>query len=132
MMTAMEAVSVFDLEEQAQRVLKKPPRDYYASGAHDEITLRENRAAFDRLRLHYRVLQRRPDKRPLFWLVCERERQGGARIGAAHGEAGVRVTRDGGRECAKGEFIAHVGLSVRLVSNEQMATVALQGQRQLR
>ena len=30
--------------------------DYYASGAHDELTLRDNRAAFDRLRLAYRVL----------------------------------------------------------------------------
>src|SRR5690606_10825439 len=30
--------------------------DYYASGAHDELTLRENRAAFDRLALRYRVL----------------------------------------------------------------------------
>ena len=31
--------------------------DYYAGGAHDEITLRENRTAFERLRLRYRVLR---------------------------------------------------------------------------
>lgn len=31
--------------------------DYYAGGAHDEITLRENRAAFERMTLHYRVLR---------------------------------------------------------------------------
>lgn len=31
--------------------------DYYAGGAHDEITLRENRAAFERLSLHYHVLR---------------------------------------------------------------------------
>src|SRR5690606_32478752 len=30
---------------------------YYAGGAHDEITLRENREAFQRLTLHYRVLR---------------------------------------------------------------------------
>lgn len=52
----MDAVNVFDLEAQALDLLDAPARDYYASGAHDEITLRENRAAFDRLRLHYRVL----------------------------------------------------------------------------
>lgn len=31
--------------------------DYYAGGAHDEVTLRENRAAFERIRLRYRVLR---------------------------------------------------------------------------
>ncbi|MSQ31433.1 MAG: alpha-hydroxy-acid oxidizing protein [Dehalococcoidia bacterium] len=31
-------------------------RDYYASGALDEITLRENRAAYDRIALRYHVL----------------------------------------------------------------------------
>src|SRR5690606_39494403 len=31
--------------------------DYYAGGAHDEITLQENRAAFDRIQLRYRVLR---------------------------------------------------------------------------
>jgi 4-hydroxymandelate oxidase len=31
--------------------------DYYAGGAHDEITLRENRAAYDRIKLRYRVLR---------------------------------------------------------------------------
>jgi 4-hydroxymandelate oxidase len=30
--------------------------DYYASGAHDEVTLRENVAAYDRIALRYRVL----------------------------------------------------------------------------
>src|SRR4051812_20109653 len=29
---------------------------YYASGAHDEITLRANRSAFEKIPLHYRVL----------------------------------------------------------------------------
>ena len=51
------AVSLFDFERQAKETLSAPAFDYYASGAHDEITLRENRAAFDRLALHYRVLR---------------------------------------------------------------------------
>jgi len=32
-------------------------RDYYCGGANDEITLRENRAAYERIALHYRVLR---------------------------------------------------------------------------
>lgn len=51
-----EAVSVFDLEAWGRATLATPARDYYASGAHDEITLRRNREAFDRLEVAYRVL----------------------------------------------------------------------------
>jgi 4-hydroxymandelate oxidase len=49
-------VSLFDLEQRAATRLDRNAFDYYASGAHDEITLRENRAAFERLPLRYRVL----------------------------------------------------------------------------
>ena len=41
----------------AQAKLTPMAYDYYASGAHDEITLHENHAAYDRLRLRYRVLR---------------------------------------------------------------------------
>ena len=51
-----EAVNLLDLEEPARRVLPRMAYDYYASGAADEITLRDNRAAFDRRRIAYRVL----------------------------------------------------------------------------
>ena len=51
-----EAVSLLDLEEPAREVLPRMAYDYYASGAADEITLRDNRAAFDRRRIAYRVL----------------------------------------------------------------------------
>jgi 4-hydroxymandelate oxidase len=51
-----EAVSLLELEEPARRVLPRMVYDYYASGAADEITLRDNRAAFDRRRIAYRVL----------------------------------------------------------------------------
>jgi 4-hydroxymandelate oxidase len=50
------ALNLMDLERLALGRLSALARDYYASGADDEVTLRENRAAFERLRLHYRVL----------------------------------------------------------------------------
>ncbi len=49
-------MSLLDLERLALERLPPLARDYYASGADDELTLRDNRAAFDRLPLHYRVL----------------------------------------------------------------------------
>jgi 4-hydroxymandelate oxidase len=52
----MEPVNLFELEALAREKLSREAYDYYASGAQDEVTLRENRAAFDRLSLAYRVL----------------------------------------------------------------------------
>ncbi len=51
-----ELVNVFDFEPIARDRLSALAYAYYASGANDEITLRENRAALDRRALHYRVL----------------------------------------------------------------------------
>jgi 4-hydroxymandelate oxidase len=51
-----EPVNVFDFEANARETLPREAFDYYASGAQDEVTLRENRAAYDRLSLAYRVL----------------------------------------------------------------------------
>src|SRR5829696_5098668 len=51
-----EPVSVFDFEAIAREQLSQEAYDYYAGGAQDEVTLRENRAAYDRLSLAYRVL----------------------------------------------------------------------------
>jgi 4-hydroxymandelate oxidase len=53
---ATPAVNLRDLEEQARAVLPQRAYDYFASGAWDEVTLAENRAAFDRIAVHYRVL----------------------------------------------------------------------------
>jgi 4-hydroxymandelate oxidase len=50
-------ISLDDFERHALEVLPQLPRDYYRSGAWAETTLRENRAAWDRLRLWYRVLR---------------------------------------------------------------------------
>lgn len=51
-------------ETAAQARLPAMVYDYYAGGAHDEITLAENRAAFDRLRLHGRVLRDMSQRSP--------------------------------------------------------------------
>lgn len=51
-----DPISIYDFEKIARQNLEKPAYDYYASGAHDELTLRENHAAFDRIELYYRVL----------------------------------------------------------------------------
>jgi 4-hydroxymandelate oxidase len=49
-------INVYDFEESARRKLSRMVFDYYASGAHDEITLRQNHAAYERIRIKHRVL----------------------------------------------------------------------------
>lgn len=51
-----DALNVDDLETLARSRLPEAALGYYASGAWDEVTLRENRAAFERVRVHYRCL----------------------------------------------------------------------------
>ena len=53
---APDPINLFDYERLAAERLPRLAYDYFASGAHDEVTLRENRAAFERLRLRPRVL----------------------------------------------------------------------------
>ncbi len=68
-----ELLNLLELEELARARLPKNAFDYYASGAHDEITLADNRAAFARLRLAYRVLvdvSRRDLSREVLGLPC--------------------------------------------------------------
>jgi 4-hydroxymandelate oxidase len=55
-MTRPEPLNLFEYEALAREHLPQAAYDYFASGAGDEITLRENRAAFDRLRLLPRIL----------------------------------------------------------------------------
>ena len=52
----MEPVNVFDFETIAREKLSREAYDYYAGGAHDEVSVRGNRAAFERLSIAYRVL----------------------------------------------------------------------------
>ncbi|KAJ3116506.1 hypothetical protein HDU96_009492 [Phlyctochytrium bullatum] len=49
-------LNFFDFEAVARKVLKPEAWAYYSSGADDEITLRENRAAFHRVSLRPRVM----------------------------------------------------------------------------
>jgi 4-hydroxymandelate oxidase len=49
-------LNLFEYESLALERLAPIARDYYASGAHDEITLRRNREAFERRSIRYRVL----------------------------------------------------------------------------
>jgi isopentenyl diphosphate isomerase/L-lactate dehydrogenase-like FMN-dependent dehydrogenase len=55
-MEKRDLVSVFDYEAAARKKLPKIAFDYYASGANDEITLRENHAAYEQIKLKPRVL----------------------------------------------------------------------------
>ena len=52
----IDALNLFDLERLAKEKLPHSAQDYYSSGAWDEVTLRENRDAFERIKIHYRVL----------------------------------------------------------------------------
>ena len=51
-----QAVNIEDLRRLAQRRLPRAIFDFFDGGAEDEVTLRENRAAFQRVRLLPRVL----------------------------------------------------------------------------
>jgi isopentenyl diphosphate isomerase/L-lactate dehydrogenase-like FMN-dependent dehydrogenase len=62
-----QAYSIADLRRMAERSIPRPIFDFFDGGAEDEVTLRDNRAAFERVRLLPRVLEdvRTPD------LSCE-------------------------------------------------------------
>jgi len=49
-------LNIYDFESIASKVMDKAGWDYYSSGADDEITLRENHSAFQRIWLKPRVL----------------------------------------------------------------------------
>lgn len=53
----MKAVRLEDLEEAARGHLPEAAYDYFAGGAGDEVTLRDNREAFGRVRLLGRVMR---------------------------------------------------------------------------
>ena len=53
----MDIINLLELEAAAQRVMEQSAFEYYVGGADDEVTVRENRTAFSKLKLHYRVLR---------------------------------------------------------------------------
>ena len=50
-------VNLYDFEAEAGKVLDPKVFDYYRGGARDELTLVDNRRAFDRIRIRHRVLR---------------------------------------------------------------------------
>lgn len=52
----MDPLNLFEYEPLARAVVDPVAWDYYQSGANDEVTLRENRLAFSRIRLRPRML----------------------------------------------------------------------------
>ena len=52
----IEAINLFELEIKARELLPQTAYDHYASGANDEITLRENRVSYERITLLPRML----------------------------------------------------------------------------
>lgn len=53
----MQPINIHEYQLAARERLSQMAYDYYAGGAYDEVTLKDNRAAFDRLRLYHRVLK---------------------------------------------------------------------------
>ena len=51
-----QMLNVYDFQHYASKVMTKDGWDYYASGADDEVTLRENQMAFSRIWFRPRVL----------------------------------------------------------------------------
>jgi 4-hydroxymandelate oxidase len=56
MSETIDAINLSELEALARSVLPASAYHYYATGANDEITLRENRIAFERIAVHPRML----------------------------------------------------------------------------
>jgi 4-hydroxymandelate oxidase len=52
----VQAINLFEYEARASEYLSRMALDYYAGGAWDEITLRDNREAFERFKLRPRML----------------------------------------------------------------------------
>lgn len=52
----MEPVNLHEFEAAARAILPQPAYDYYAGGSDDEVTLLENREAFRKRSIRYRVL----------------------------------------------------------------------------
>lgn len=52
----ISALNLFELEQAAREKLPAAAFDFFSGGAGDELTLRENRSAFERIKIHPRVL----------------------------------------------------------------------------
>ena len=55
-MSETALINLDDYRRLAEEKLSRSAFDYYASGAHDQVTLKRNRKAFEELSLYYKVL----------------------------------------------------------------------------
>jgi 4-hydroxymandelate oxidase len=115
-----DLLNLHDYEVAARAALGPAAFDYYAGGAMDEITLRENRAGFERLRLRPRVLVD-VSRRQLSTTLLGRSIPFPVLIaptalhGLAHSEAEVASARAAGLE--------GVGFVLSTVSNKPLEAV---------
>src|SRR5690348_13027358 len=56
-MNAPDLLNLADYERAAAERIAPMAWDYFAAGAHDQVTLRWNREAWEEIALHYRVLR---------------------------------------------------------------------------
>ena len=56
-MPEQEIINIYEFEKAAKEKLPQMIYDFYAGGAYDEFTVRENRDAYDRIHLRYRILR---------------------------------------------------------------------------
>ena len=79
-MSERELLSTFDYEHVAAERLPQMVFDYYAGGAGDEITVRENHAAYERLRLLPRFLRNVAKRSTTRWRSSPLKDPGGCRL----------------------------------------------------
>jgi 4-hydroxymandelate oxidase len=121
MTTPPPLVNLLDYEQAARTRLSKMAYDYFAGGANDEVTLRENRAVFERLGLRPRMLrdvsQRDTSvmvlgqRHPLPFLIAPM-----GFLGLAHPESERALVRAAGR--------AGVGMILSTMSSSSLEEVA--------
>lgn len=119
-------INLLELEAAAEAVLPKMVFDYFAGGADDEISLRESRTAYERLRIVYRVL-RDMSTRPLATTVLGNPVSMPVLIaptafhGLAHPEGEIATARAAGRA---GTILILSTLSTRSIEEVIAATTA--------
>lgn len=52
----IDSLNIFELEQVAKERLPQIAYDYYRSGAWDEVTLKSNREAYEKFKIHYKIL----------------------------------------------------------------------------
>ena len=117
----MDCLNLAELELAALERLSAMAHGYYAGAARDGLTLRENRAAWDRLRLYYRVLVDVALRDPSTTVLGQRM---ALPILAAPTAFHCLAHPDGERATARGCGAAGVGMVLSTLSTVAMEEVA--------